>query len=140
MIFEPELGQMVSSKAFGEYECPQFFITLLGAISDEIDRITSNKNGRGINPANNEASEYINGTFEMRSYYWGECSRHETFDISCEICQKEEAPNFKYKDLEVRWYKYLGRGTSCNKIINAQEGVDIFTDCMKSLETEEIVR
>lgn len=42
-------------------------------------------------------------------------------------------PNFKYKDFEIRWYKYLGRSTSMNKLIDANEFSKILDRCLESV-------
>ena len=75
----------------------------------------------GANPCENNASQFKNDTFSMRSFYWGDDETISNF------------PNFKYKDVEVRWYKYLGRGMEVNQDLTPTKWAAIFEDCLKSL-------
>lgn len=81
---------------------------------------TNNTKQDGIDPTKNNGSEFINNTFEMRAFDW---SDPEVY-----------APNFKYKDFEVQWYKYLGRGMETNREIMPNEINSMLIDCLKSLE------
>lgn len=64
--------------------------------------------GWTIHTSNSGAVEYINDTFEMRSYCWcdGRIPMHEN---GC-------PPNFLYKKngLIINWYKHAGRGITSN--------------------------
>ena len=75
----------------------------------------------GENPCENNSSEFSNSTFSMRAFYWGDDSK--TVQI----------PNFKYKDFEVSWYKYLGRGMEQSREISEEEFRTIFKECLNSL-------
>jgi len=46
---------------------------------------------------------------------------------------REVIPNFKCGDLEIRWYKYLGRGMSVNREVTRAEWKEIFRRCFASL-------
>jgi hypothetical protein len=46
----------------------------------------------------------------------------------------EVRPNFKCGDVEVRWYKYIGRGMSASHELSRSEWRDIFARCAASLE------
>lgn len=67
--YEPELGQIAFGNPWGELEAPDFVIAGL----DFLGQIIA-KNDDNENPAHNVAAEFINHTFEMRSYYWGDCT------------------------------------------------------------------
>lgn len=71
-------------------------------IADTYDLTYWNQNQREPNGsfAENVGVTLITPAFEARSYVWSENS------------PEAELPNFKYKDLEVSWYKHLGRGMS----------------------------
>lgn len=215
MTYEPELGQAVFGNPYGERECPEWFEALLRSIGDEIWRVTQNCTGNAIRPTSNEASEFVCDTFEMRSYYWGECEcgweakefpephddtcyqvelkarfieagvyweqeRSMSYDdkrnlqeriykeltrkyrlpmqgcaVHCTCTYPERGqrwfdieklgpeghavtcrtwlPNFQQGDLQVRWYKYLGRGMSTNREITHSDGIAIFESCMAAL-------
>lgn len=80
---------------------------------------TNNTKQDAIDPTENNGSEFVNDTFEMRAFDWSE--------------PEEYAPNFKYKDFEVEWYKYLGRGMEQNRDITSDEINEMLNDCIGSL-------
>lgn len=85
---------------------------------------TNNTRQDAIDPTENNGSEFVNDTFEMRAFDW---SDPEVY-----------APNFKYKDFEVEWYKYLGRGMEINRDITPDEINEMLLDCLKSLEQSHV--
>lgn len=106
---------------------------------------------------------FKNDVFEMMPYYWGECDcgydeKEEEFinhfsNKSINDTEKEMAwhqfakenhhsdrcsiirPNFEHfsSKTEISWYKYIGRGMSCNKKWDHQKWMEIFLECSKSL-------
>lgn len=46
---------------------------------------------------------------------------------------REVLPNFRYKDIEIRWYKRIGRGMSANRPLTFDELRDAFIACRQSL-------
>ncbi len=136
--FQPELGQALFGNNFGELECPQWLVVLIERLGDEIWRVTHNSTGAGINPTDNEGSSFGTNMFEMRSYYWGDCICPTDDDeevavkpvvIVCQAC----APNFKFGDFEVRWYKHARRSPSMNRDITPDEATKMFEKCMASV-------
>ena len=97
-------------------------IAALRAIGYAVWIYTNNTKGEAIDPTENNGSEFINDTFEMRAFDWSEPEVY--------------APNFKYKDFEVEWYKYLGRGTEVNMPITPDEINEMLKDCLDSLREE----
>lgn len=43
-------------------------------------------------------------------------------------------PNFKCGDVEVRWYKYIGRGMTANRELSRAEWRELFARCAASLD------
>lgn len=84
---------------------------------------TNNTKQNAINPTQNEGSEFINNTFAMRSFDWSDTD--------------EYLPNFKYKDFEVEWYKYLGRGMHINESITPEQINVMLNNCLESLNQEK---
>lgn len=76
----------------------------------------------GGNPTENNSSQYSNNVFSIKAFYWGE-----------EQIQTKE-PNFKYEDLEIRWYKYLPRSLEVNRVVSESEWLSIVTKCLDSLK------
>ncbi len=124
--YEPELGQVAFGQPFKQYEASNLLIASLDAIKEELARVYWNKHQKQIeDPFGNYAGKYKNDIFEVESYSWND--------------EVEQPYNFKYKDIEISWYKYLGRGTSVNKELLPQEINDMLNDCLNSLSesTEE---
>lgn len=113
-------------------DCPEYVTALLCYIRSDYDRIMENRtqvdyymNSPFSNSGNVEG--YKNDTFEVHAYDWSwDCDESE-----------QEPPNFKYKDIEISWYKYLGRGMWINKAITPEQAIEMFNDCMESLRREE---
>jgi len=42
--------------------------------------------------------------------------------------------NFKWRDLEISWYKYVGRGMSANRKMTTKEIEEMLDDCLKAIE------
>ena len=124
--YKPELGQMAFGCPSSEFECPNFIKAGLSMLADEIERVEWNITQQCYDaPTNNNAESYITNIFEMHAYYWGNDEN------------LMERPNFKYNDFEVRWYKYMGRGMSMNRAINAIEFFEIIDKCLKSVQDKE---
>lgn len=98
----------------------ELLIAALRNIGHAVWIYTNNTKGEAIDPTENNGSEFTNDTFEMRAFDWSE--------------PEEYAPNFKYKDFEVGWYKYLGRGMETNRAISPDEINEMLIDCLNSLK------
>lgn len=73
-------------------------------------------------------SDYFeNDVFELRPYYWGDDE------------DKAHLPNFRHKKsgLEIRWYKYIGRGMTVNNHVCPNCFFNIFAECMNSLRGDK---
>lgn len=119
--YKPELGQFAFGCPTGEFSCPNFIEAGLAYLACEIERVEWNRTQNVFHaPTRNSGTNYKTDTYEMYAYYWGDD----------ELLQ--ERPNFKYGEFEVRWYKYLGRGMSMNREIDANEFFDIIDKCLES--------
>jgi len=93
-----ELGQMAFGNPPGDYPCPEWVDALVAEILHEIHRVYWNNNQREWGMYEDPQIPGV----EYRPYYWGD--------------DEDDAakPNLKHGDIEVRWYKHPGRGTSLN--------------------------
>lgn len=118
----PELGQLAWGQPSQPLECPVYIESILRLIEKRMDikfgwvPLT----GTDGNPFRNTGGEFHNDTFQVEAYSWNE-------DV-------EQLYNFKYNDIEVSWYKYVGRGMSINRAVSHQEAAKMVTDCLKSLD------
>jgi hypothetical protein len=120
--YQPELGQAAFGCPVGEFECPLFIEAGLMYLAREIELSEWNRTQKQFDaPVVNNGGEFKTGEFAMHAYYWGDDEALEA------------RPNFKCGDFEVRWYKYLGRGMSMNRDIDANDYFAIIEKCVGSL-------
>lgn len=103
----------------------------LEKIEFEMQRLYWNRNQTHMeSPFRNTGQQYINDTFEVRAYYWGDDE------------EKLELPNFVYKDLSVWWYKHCGRGVEWmykgerNGVVPSEFLAEMIDDCITSVSID----
>lgn len=106
------------------FECPNFVIALLRDIDYKIGIVYWNKYQKEWDSAfGNTGNEYHNGVFDVYAYQWDE--------------DNVRMYNFKCDDIEISWYKYLGRDTTININPNSRDFNDkvikMYNKCMDSL-------
>lgn len=103
------------------YDCPEYIVALLRYIEWKLCISMWNLNQEEFDsPFQNTGNKYKNNIFEVEAYSWDD--------------EETQEYNFKYKDIEITWYKYLGRNTRINKKITFKEAEDMFNDCVQSIE------
>lgn len=123
----PELGQAMFDNHYQQYEVSELAEAALRAIGDEIERVEWNRTQEQFEaPTGNNGNEYETPVFKMQAYCWCEGSRHE-------VCP----PNFKWGNVEINWYKYLGRGMSASQEIPPALIDEMLTDCLQSIRQKE---
>lgn len=127
--FQPELGQLLRDDSYGEVEASDLCVAVLSSIANEVTRVMGNREQRPVYMGSNGGEEFIADAFEMRDYCWCEGDRHPG---GC-------PPNFRWRDFEARWYKHLGRSTSCNREITSDELAVMLTDCLESARRMDTV-
>lgn len=129
-VFQPELGQLTfGTQGWQEYPASNLLIAALRAIQRDLERIVVNitQTDEYNDPFYNTGASFKDPSvcFEVQAYCWSE--------------KKERTWNFKWQDVEICWYKNLGRSTSCNKNLTPDEIETMLDDCLKSLEEYEKV-
>ena len=83
------------------YSCPEWVVALLRDIDREMERVHWNVFQKEMDsPFENTGSRYMGKSLKVKAYSWGDDDPIEW--------------NFKFGDIEVSWYKHLGRGTRIN--------------------------
>ena len=118
--YTPEIGQACFGQPYKRYKCPLYLTSHLETVSYELDRMMRNLNQAEYNnPFCNTGSTYKNDVFEVEAYSWN-------YD-------DEQKYNFKWRDIEVSWYKHLGRGDSVNREVSPDEASELLSECLQSL-------
>lgn len=117
-----EIGDLVFNNNIHQtYTCPNYIIALLREIESKLRIVYWNKYQNELDsPFGNTGNEFKNDVFEVQAYNWDD--------------DYEQPYNFKWKDVEISWYKHLGRGTTINKKINHHKAIEMFDECIKSLD------
>lgn len=112
----------------------QFPYNLLNAVLEAIEsdllRVMWNVNQEDYdkdNPFRNTGNVegFSTPVFEVHAYDWGE------EESGC------QPYNFKWRDLEISWYKYCGRGLWTNRPTNPDELSLMLDECLESLSQWE---
>lgn len=130
--YVPELGQAMFGNPWSGMACPEFVEAGLRHLKHEIKRVEYN-NGRQTED-DGGTEDYDTPVFSIRSYWWGDCECAENEPCKCRAGE----PNFKCGDFEVRWYKYLGRGMSMNRSIDANEFFALLDKCMIAVRERDV--
>lgn len=104
----PELGQIAFGQPWKPLE-PSY--ELQAAMAFFAEMMPSDEN-----PFSNSGARLDTVAFSAHAYSWNE--------------DEEQQFNFKWRDLEVSWYKYQGRGMSCNRNPSIAEIGQMVSECL----------
>jgi hypothetical protein len=119
--YQPELGQMMFGQPSHALSVPVDVELALDAISNAASVYCGF--GAFESPFSNSGARYEWSCFAVHAYDWGD--------------DQSQQWNFKWRDFEVSWYKYLGRGMSRNRKISKAELQEMLTECLTALMTEK---
>ncbi len=117
-----EIGNLMFNNANQNqhYECPKWVVALLRDIDRALQTKYWNKNQKEMDsPFSNTGNNYKGKCFEVHAYSWSE-----------EIPQEY---NFKCGDIEISWYKYLGRDTTINREYTNEEYIEMYNKIINEL-------
>lgn len=123
--YEPELGQAAFGQPYKEFIVPEIMDAALQYLRYELGRVRwNNRQQDADDPFGNEGpgGDYDSDVFSVHAYSWSD----------------EAQPwNFKCGDLEISWYKYMGRGMSANMEITPEMASDVLLKCLSHLRALE---
>lgn len=121
--YEPELGQLCSRRPWRKYAASDLLQTALECLSMTYGVLFPDR----PNPFQNTGAVlHISSRFSVQAYVWDEDEE-----------ESESPPNFCWRDLEISWYKWCGRGVSVNRSVSDEEVQVMLRDCMESLLEEQ---
>ena len=101
--------------------CPRWVVALLENINNKLKIVAWNTDHKEFDsPFENTGNRWSNDVFEVQAYSWDD-----------EISQPY---NFKCGEIEISWYKYLGRDTTINAEYTEKELIDMYNKCIESLD------
>ena len=113
MTYVPELGQACFGREWHNHEPPYLVENWLLIIKAMLET--------------DGWYDEDNGVFSMHPYWWGE-----------EDDPEADRPNFKCGDVEVNFYKHIGRGMSTNTQMSDMDWHKMFVRCVqKAIEIKE---
>lgn len=121
--YEPELGQAIFGQPTQALEVPAYVEAVLTMIREEVQRVEWNNRQEEFDPFGNTGDQYKNDTFVVNSYSWNE--------------EENQPYNFKWKDFELSWYKYFGRGMSMNREMTPDESAMMLEECLEAARKQE---
>ena len=123
--YEPEIGQAVFGQPHQEFAGGDLLEAALRAIESELCRVQWNLHQVDYaSPFGNTGSRYANDVFQVEAYSWND--------------EVEQPWNFKWRDIEVSWYKHCGRGLSVNRRVSPDEVAEMLTLCLASIRAEDV--
>ena len=122
--FEPELGHAIFGQGWQDHDASPMLEAALVAIDRELDRVMWNINQKQYSsPFGNTGNDFECPTFKVEAYSWNE--------------EYDQPFNFKWKDVEISWYKYLGRDTSVNQNISNDRIAEMLNECLEAIRQYE---
>lgn len=120
MSYEPELGQAMFGQPYKQHEVPEIWDAALSFLRAELDRVMWNREQRQYDsPFGNTANRFECPAFIVEAYSWDD--------------DYEQPFNFKWKGVEISWYKYLGRGMSANADLAPDQAAEMLTECLAAV-------
>ena len=121
-----ELGNLIFNEhnKSQKYICPEWVVEILRGIERKIELLHWNTFQNELDsPFQNTGARFNGSNFTVNAYSWDE--------------ENEQEWNFKYGDIEISWYKYLGRVTTINIDPDGKDFkeriVDMYDDIVRGL-------
>jgi len=112
--YEPEMGQAAFGQPPQAFECPTHVEKALRVLSERWYALRPTND----NPFANTGAAYHTDGLAIAAYSWSE---------------DDQPWNFQWQDIEVSWYKYLGRGMSINRDVSEEETTAMLEACLPLL-------
>lgn len=121
--FKPELGQACFGQPSKEFAVPAIWEAALNHVKWRLGILQWNKTQKKYpSPFDNTGNDFKCDVFEVAAYDWSE---------------ETQPYNFKWRDAEISWYKYVGRGMGSNKEITPDMASEMLEECLKALDKLE---
>lgn len=118
-----ELGNIIfNNNKHQDFICPDWIVALLKDIKERLSIAYWNQYQLELpSPFDNTGTTHQGKIFEVLSHNWSS-------DI-------KRPYNFKYKNIEISWYKYLGRDTTINGDYSPEEIITMYNEIIKEINS-----
>ena len=121
--FQPELGQMLYGQQWKPHPVPDIWTAAFLLLEDELGRVMGNTTQeRWDSPFSNTGNRFECQAFAVHAYSWGD---------------DEQPWNFRWRDIEVSWYKNMRRGASANMPLLPDMAAMMLEECLEALRRHE---
>lgn len=117
--YKPELGQAAFGQPFKEFNVSPELESALMAIETRLCLKMAQHVKNYDSPFANTGNKFSCGTFSVEAYSWDD-------DV-------DQPWNFKWRDVEVSWYKYFGRGMSVNQNLSIARIEEMLVECYEAI-------
>jgi len=121
--YEPELGQAVFGQPYKQFGVSAQLESAMVAIETRLMLKMGLIDKNFESPFRNTGSKFYCDTFLVEAYSWND--------------EYDQEWNFKWRDLEVSWYKHLGRGMSANRKVSDKEITEMLDECYDAIRRYE---
>lgn len=119
--FRPTLAQAVFGQPHQQFTVPEVWETALRFLREEHIRIMEERHRSGYDsPFDSTGTSFECPTFKVEAYDYDD-DRQQPF-------------NFKWRHVEISWYKYLGRGMSANIELSPDLAAQMLAECLLAVE------
>lgn len=101
-------------------DLPEWVEAFLLSIETEMERVMWNRNQEEYSsPFRNTGERFECDTFAVEAYNWDEST--------------DQPWNFKWRDVEIDWYKHVRRGATINQELSYERGVQMLDECLAAV-------
>lgn len=118
--FQPEIGQALFGQPHQMHTVPDIWDAALCYLRESLDRVMWNREQREYaSPFCNTGNSFECPTFKVDAYDWDD--------------ERKQPFNFKWRHVEISWYKYLGRGMSANVKLSPDLAAQMLAECLPAV-------
>lgn len=121
-----EIGQILFSSPPQGHTCPAWVIAFIEHIGSRMENVMWNRNQEQYKPPFSWGGYWKHDVFEIVGYRYPDDTPGGKYD--------PQLYNFKWRDVEISWYKHLGRGTTITQEIAPEYGIQMLNECLAALD------
>lgn len=121
---------MLFSPNWQRYQCPEWVVAFLKHIGDRLETVMWNRNQRQYSPPFGWGGYFKHDVFEIHGFRYPDDDEEGNPDLAT-----AQPYNFRWSEVEISWYKGLGRGTTMNQELEPAKGIQLLDECLAAIRT-----